>query len=119
MADIIYGVQEIECTIPAGTSETSAVFGWGLRLARIYMPEEWDAADLTFTEAEKPSGTFYPLYDDNGIEITILANAERTITVSSNALPLTAMRYFKIRSGTSTTPVNQSAERKIKLLLVD
>lgn len=96
---------------------SNEIDGKGYRLAKIFMPSGWDTADLTFTEAASSGGTFQDLYSE-GIEVTEIVAAERTITVDINSVALTAMVYFKLRSGTSAVPVQQAAERTIGLLFV-
>lgn len=99
---------------------SNEIDGKGYRLAKIFMPSEWTAADLTFAESQKSGGTFNNLYDDSSTpaEVTIPVSASETVVVSENKDKLSAMTYFKLRSGTSTLPVQQGAERTIGLLFV-
>jgi hypothetical protein len=99
---------------------SNEIDGKGYRLAKIFMPSEWTAASLTFTESPAQGGTFHNLYDDASAsaEVTIPAAASETITISDNKDKLSAMTYFKVRSGTSALPVQQGAERTIGLLFV-
>jgi hypothetical protein len=99
---------------------SNEIDGKGYRLAKIFMPSEWTAADLTFAESQKSGGTFNNLYDDSSTpaEVTIPVSASETVVVSENKDKLSAMTYFKVRSGTSALPVQQGAERTIGLLFV-
>jgi hypothetical protein len=107
-----------EAVIGTGADGLSnEIDGKGYRLAKIFMPAEWTTADITFTEAPVSGGTYKNLYA-NGVEVTEDVAASRTITIDINSAALTAMAYFKIRSGTSGTPVQQAASRTIGLLFV-
>jgi len=101
-------------TIASGASLSDAVAIQPTHtLAGILMPAAWDAADLTFQGSF--DGTNYgDLYSDDGSEVTIPAAAGRIIPVGSS--DLRAMPYLKVRSGTSTTPVAQTAQRVITLV---
>jgi hypothetical protein len=46
---------------------SNVVDGKGYRLIKIFMPDEWTPADLTFQEGAYPEGPFYDLYDDTSI----------------------------------------------------
>ena len=104
------------CTIASGASLSGEVDGKGMRLAKIFMPAAWTAASMTFAEAEATGGTFDPLYDGGGIEVTETV-ASRTVA-PLNTAALTSMCYFKVRSGTVASAVNQEAARTIGLLFV-
>ena len=121
-----------------GTDGLSNVIdGKGYRLAKIFMPSEWNDAVLTFQEAPSPDGPFQDLYDDingyfefdaNGdlmpvanavpIEVIVRVSAGRNTVLSTNKDNFSGMTYFKIRSGTSAAVVPQAAERIIGLLFV-
>lgn len=109
-----------EVKIGAGGSLSNVIDGKGYRLTKIFMPAAWDAANLTFQEAPSPNGTFQNLYDDAGTpaEITIPVSAGKNTVISTNKDKFVGMTYFKIRSGTSSLAVSQTAERTIGLLFV-
>jgi len=102
-------------TIANGESLSAAVdLGTG-RLAGIVMPAAWTAANLTFQTS--PDGvTWRDRYDWLGGEVTVVAAAARSIQV--NLADWLGVRFLKVRSGTSGTPVNQGAERVLTLVLV-
>lgn len=89
----------------------------GFRLAAIEMPAAWTAANLTFQAASASGGTFQNVFDDAGTEITVTAAAARMIGLDAVLPELAALRFLKIRSGTSGVPVNQGAERILTLVL--
>jgi hypothetical protein len=110
-----------EAVIGTGADGLSAeIDGKGYRLAKIFMPSTWTAADLTFVEAPASGGTFQDLYDDASTpaEVTVKVNAGQNTVISTNKDNLSAMAYFKLRSGTSSLPVQQGAERTLGLLFV-
>lgn len=86
----------------------------GYTLAAISMPAAWDAANLTFQAATATGGTFQNVYDSAGNELTVTAAASYVITDIPELAPL---RFIKIRSGTSSSPVTQTAARTITLIL--
>ena len=104
-------------TITNGTSLSGAIDCSAGRPSRIAMPSTWDSANLTF-QASADGTTYNNLYDSSGNEYTVTAAASRSIL-----LPLAdfiSIRYLKIRSGTSGSPVNQttSGDRVLTLVLV-
>jgi hypothetical protein len=100
----------------ANGASLSTGYDLGLaRAARIAMPATWTAANLTF-QASYDNATWNNLYDSYGVEYTVVADASRSII-----LPISdflGIRYIKIRSGTSATPVNQGAGRDLIVQLV-
>lgn len=101
-------------TIASGASLSGEVkLSPGETLIGLEMPSGWDAASITFQQVVDPtSSTFLNVYDDSG-EFTISsAAASRFILVPSGV----GFSRFKIRSGTSGTPVNQTASRVINIV---
>ena len=101
-------------TIANGASLSEEIDLGGYGLAAIEMPAAWTAANLTFQAASASAGTFKNVYDAAGNQLTVTADASRVLTDIPELAPL---RFIKIRSGTSGTPVNQGAERTITLIL--
>lgn len=102
-------------TIANGESLSAAVDLGGWRVAGIVMPASWTAANLTLQTS--PDGeTYNNRYDRSGTEYTITAAASRSIQIPLD--DLLSVRFIKVRSGTSGSPVNQGAERSITLVLV-
>lgn len=79
----------------------------------IIMPSSWTTADITL-QASYDGTTYYDVYNMDGDEYTITASASRIIVLSP--LEIQWARYIKIRSGTASTPVTQSAARSINLI---
>jgi hypothetical protein len=92
----------------------------GASLMAISMPAAWTPANITFQAASALAangGVYQDVYDDSGSEVVVTAAAAHIITVDLNALKLAALRYIKIRSGTTATPVDQTTPRTITLIL--
>lgn len=104
-------------TIANGASLSGEVDLEGFALVGIIMPAAWTAAVLTFAAASGSGGTFNPVYDDAGVEVSAQAAAARSIGVDSAAVALASFRFLKVRSGTSGAAVNQDADRTITLVL--
>lgn len=102
-------------TIANGAALSGAVFlGEGV-LCALQMPAAWDAAGITFQVSDDNGTTWKELMDDTGAAISI------TTPAAGNRLSLAAGLFasaplIKVRSGTSGSPVNQSAARTITLI---
>jgi hypothetical protein len=98
-------------TILSGTSLSGAVsLPEGFIFTGVQMPSAWTTANLTF-QFSIDGATYTDAYDEVGTEITVVAAASRFIRIPE----LGAVRYVKIRSGTTGTPVNQGGNRTINL----
>lgn len=102
-------------TITNGTSLSGAVDLTTQRLHRIVMSAGWTAANITF-QASYDGTNFNDLYDTSGEVTVTTAAANRSIVVDQSVFY--GIRYLKIRSGTSGTPVNQTADRALILATV-
>jgi len=103
-------------TILAGATGLSDVIDLdGYTIFALEMPATWIAANITLQACSTPTGTFRDVYDDAGSEVTIVAAASRFIAVDSAMLKIAPLRYVKFRSGTTASPVNQTATRTITL----
>lgn len=89
------------------------------RITAIQIPAAWTAAAITFAADVDGTGTFQPVYDEAGTELTIAsANvvASRYVLLGATTfLCLTGL--IKIRSGTSAAPVNQGAARTLGIAI--
>lgn len=108
----------VPATILSGASQSNEIDCRGYRLARLSLPGAWTAAAITFLAAPVSGGTFLPVYDDTGTEVSIASPAASTsIGMSSLVLPLTGVQFIKIRSGVAATPVNQAADIVLTVVL--
>ncbi len=106
----------IDVVIPNGASLSAAVNLGTKTLVGVVMPAEWTAANLTLQAAVAEAGTYNNVHDKAGTEFAITAAASRAITLASDDL-IGIGRWLKVRSGTSGVPVNQGADRTLKLIL--
>lgn len=107
----------ITITIASGTALSGEIDLGSYQLAAIYMPSSWDAANISFQATTTSGGTYQDLYNDGGNEVVIVAAAGRTISVNAAAMSVAPLRFIKVRSGTTGTPVNQTSNRTIVLIL--
>src|SRR5690242_8642270 len=100
-------------TIANGSSLAPAIDIGPNTLVAVVMPAAWDAAAMTF--AGSIDGTnFFPLYDETGTEINIPVAASRYVKLDPSVFA--GVRYVQVRSGTSGSAVNQTANRVITLV---
>lgn len=105
-------------TIANGASLSDEIDLEGFSLAAIEMPTGWTAASLTFQGCSVSGGIFREIHEDGGTAVAATVAASRIVLLNTNATNnLRALRFIKIRSGTSGTPVNQGAERILTLIL--
>lgn len=97
-------------TILSGQSLSGPGYIGAGQLVAIQMPAAWDAADLTF-QGSVDGTNFFNLFDGGGNEVDFQAAASEQITVDK----FRGAIWIKVRSGTSGTPVNQTANRVITL----
>ncbi len=107
--------ESLTVTLSGGTSLTDAIKLGGLRVFAIAMPAVWTTANLTFQMSPDGGTTWLDIRDQNGNELTVITGASMCLLLDPSqfaALPL-----LRLRSGTSATPVAQSADRQIQLIL--
>lgn len=81
---------------------------WG-----ISTPDTWTAADWTFQVSLDGGVTYENLYDGQGNEYSMTVSASRYILIDPAVFK--GIVLFKIRSGSLALPVNQAADRILKL----
>ena len=107
-------------TIANGASQSDVLDLSDYAITSIQMPAAWTAAALTFLACATQIGTYLPVYDDAGTEVTIASAAavvDRVIVNKAVLEQLAGLRFVKIRSGVAATPVNQGAARALVVLL--
>jgi len=115
---VLANVKDVEsATILINTALSDAIDCGGMTPTAIIMPAIWTAANLTFQNSVDDGTTYNDVYDIDGTEFTLTADASRFILLDVSKW--FTIRHLKIRSGTSATPVNQVAERVIQVLLRD
>ena len=101
-----------DAVIANGASLSPAIDLSGTVIVGFVMPASWTAAVLTF-QVSDDNVTFNDLYNESGTEISLTVAAARFVRL--NPAEWAAIRYLKVRSGTTGSPVNQGPERTIKL----
>lgn len=71
---------------------------------------DWTAASITLMTATVSGGTFYPVHSSSG-EVSRTGAGETYFTL--NEEEVRGLRFIKVRSGTSGTPVPQAAAREL------
>ena len=98
-------------TIPSGAGGLSPAVFIGGTLTGIQMPVTWVAAAITFQHS-LDNVTYNDLFlSGTEVSITVLAGQ----FVQLNPTDFCDIRYLKVRSGTSVSPVDQTANRVIQL----
>lgn len=109
------GLTKIPVSIANGASLSGLIKLAGLAICGVVMPAAWTAANLTFQGAiDDDGGDLKDIYDAAGIEMTVVAAASRHIIL--DPIDFSSVRFIKVRSGTTGTPVNQGALREFFLL---
>ncbi len=103
----------LQATIAASASLSDAVDLSGTTLTGYILPSVWNTADITL-QASADGTSFLDLYDQFGNEMSHSVVADRYVIV--NPADFASIRFIKIRSGTSATPVTQTAQRLITLV---
>ena len=93
------------------TGKSQAVDLGPNRLWAVQMPAAWTAAALTFL-ASSEGVTYAPVYIE-GAEYSITVGASQFVVIGSN---LIGAQFVQLRSGTASTPVQQGADRTMKLI---
>lgn len=114
-------VMTIERTaiIAKGESQSTVIPKSGYKNMLIIMPAAWSAADITFLVSNNPTTGFVKLVKaSDETEITSKASASEAVNMDGTLKEaLGACAYVKIRSGTSTVPVNQTSPRTLIVVL--
>lgn len=105
------GLQQTPALILSGASLSAEIrFGTQVPIG-IFMPAAWDAANLTFQVSVDDGVTWGNMYDSSGNEFTVNAAASRYLVLDPNSW--VGVNHIKIRSGTASVPVNQTANRSL------
>lgn len=114
MSGAISATGSIETIIAGGSAVSPVIDLDGFALVAIQMPAAWTAANLTFQASITKDGTYYDVYDSGGNELTISASASKVFV---DIIELASLRFIKVRSGTTGTPVLQADSRTINLIV--
>lgn len=106
-----------QAVIANGESQSNVVDLEMYVLCGIHMPAGWTAAAITFLaghENEDGGTDYLPIYDTTGSEVSVTTAAGRHVVIAPSVFA--GVRWLKLRSGTSGTPVNQGADRTLHLV---
>lgn len=106
-------LERVTATISSGGSLSAAVPLGAATLVGISMPASWDSAGLTFQVSA--DGTNFQDMQTSSAELSMTAAAGKYIAVDPTLWR--GVNLLKVRSGTSGSPVNQTADRTITLVL--
>ena len=120
----VIGVQ-----IPANQSLSGEIDLGTHRLIAIEIPTTFSGSTLTFQSKSNRSEDDNPnaevaqefwknVVDDTGTEVSVTVAANQIVVIGTvTKAALGALRYLRIRSGTSAAPFNQNPTREIKLIV--
>ena len=104
----------VAASIASGAALSGVIdLGTSQRLCRIILPATWTAAALTF-QTSVDGTNFYDLFDVSGNEISYTVTAGKNILIPFS--DWIGIRYLKLRSGVTATPVNQGATASFTLV---
>jgi len=103
--------ETVTASIASSGNLSAAVDLSGLVAVGIQMPAAWDTANLTFQGS--PDGVTYTNVYKDGAEYVVVAAISQWLILEP--ADFAGIRYLKVRSGTSGTPVTQTAARTLKL----
>jgi hypothetical protein len=109
-----FNIFQLPDTILSGQSLSAGGQPNGLEIVGCVMPAGWDTATITF-QGSMDGATWQNLYDETGGEVTLQAAAGRYIVVPPALMA--GLPWVRVRSGTSGTPVNQTADRLLTWLI--
>lgn len=115
-----------DITLAAGATGLSEAFTFngGHAIVGLIMPATWTTADITFqismdtvahVPADSAPSSFHNVYDESGGEVTVASPVASSAIMLGQNVYITG-NYFKLRSGTSGTPVDQTASRTIRVI---
>jgi hypothetical protein len=106
-----------QTTIPAGQSISGEVSTDGLTLVGVVMPSAWNAAEIRVSGATQTGGTYYPLMDRiMGESFFGGIPAPSTFVAFERDNDTACLPFLKIRSGLTSAPIVQSADRVLTLV---
>lgn len=115
--------------IPANESLSGEIDLGSFDLLALEMPEVWAGTTITFQSKAIPASAttsrvgittedWDNVYDDTGTEVSITVAANRVVVIGTvTKAAIGALRYIRIRSGTSAAPVNQNPTMEIRLIV--
>lgn len=109
-------VYSVTVTIENGAAVSSGVEIGNAALVGVAMPAGWTAATVG-VQASADGQTWLDVKDTSGTEYGLTADAGEYIIIPPD--DLLGPRYLRLLSGSSDSPVQQEAERKLRLDLLE
>lgn len=99
--------------IASGGTKSQALLVAGGVVLGIILPDAITGTTLTFEACDTADGTFVPVYDSDGNQVSLAIAADRAIGLSgAEADALTPFPYIKLVSGSA-----EGADRTIKVVV--
>ena len=111
----------IPVTILSGQALSAEVNVGGLQIVGILMPAGWDTAGISLQALIRETGgaTKTPVWgnvqDQGGVAFLVTAPVLDSYVAIAPTVALLGLGRVRVRSGTSGTPVNQTADRVLYL----
>lgn len=80
------------------------------------IPSTWTTADITFQSWSYSEKKWVNMIDYQGNEIEYVPLTSTSCRINVYPIHFIGVRYLKIRSGTSASPVNQSGDKRIGII---
>jgi hypothetical protein len=108
----------IVATIAASASQSDEIDIGGHEAFALEMGASWNTAAITFLASSTSDGTFRKIVGDTGTEISVAAATNEMIALESTKREaIKPFRFIKIRSGTASSPVTQTYETTINVMV--
>lgn len=113
--EVAVGIRRV--TILNGASQSNALDIGITEHIGLIMPSAWTSAVITFLVCATADGTFQPLYNQAGTEVSLTVAVDKAYSLETAAPMLAPWKYLKARSGTAGTPVNQGGDRILMFIV--
>ena len=104
-------------TILSGASVSDVMQVMDSAILGFIMPAVWDAAALNIEVSCDGTNFAAVIYDGSGLAVSSWSTPVAGAAYAVDTLSMLPWRYFRFRSGTSGSPVNQTANRLITVVM--
>jgi hypothetical protein len=108
------GLSTVSAVIAASASLSAEIDLGAQYLVGLYVPSNWTSANITF-QVSPDEVNFGNMFSYLGAEVTFVAVAGQYLAVDPTLWK--GARAIKVRSGTSGSPVNQTAQVTLQLVV--
>lgn len=114
MANAVRALTEtVQCDILSGASLSAEINMVGRIPVGLYIPAGWASASVTFQFAHEGGGIYFDVLDNTGAELVAPVVAGAYLALNSQLF--LGARFLRLRSGTTSTPVNQVADQSVMI----